>query len=365
MRVENVLSDILTIRKYISRNQIDEAKKRSFLYVKNEANQISNNEELLAHIFAQSLLMKITSRKVDTESLFPDKLKRIKVDLFKILAKAFPYVLSSHDIANQFLIDAMHDLDQETITIFNIGSGKGIQLRKLFDRIKHERSNIKKINIIGLDPDKDKLNDFGKLINELNDKMPFEVTTHLLHNFIEELTDSEYSFIRDIGDDALFINSAFHLHHTTCLNDIEQTRIRIFKHLYDLKPKMFTLIEPHSNHVTQNFNERLTNAWNHYKTIFDVIDKANIDEDYKFYIKKIFFGHEIKDIIANDELYRIERHELTEGWIRKLDSAGFVPGTNDNIQIELPEYCSYTTSNGYVSLGYKDINIVSVFGYRS
>jgi hypothetical protein len=101
----------------------------------------------------------------------------------------------------------------------------------------------------------------------------------------------------------------------------------VLQRLLGLRPKVFVLTEPHSDHESMSLFSRFRSAWGHYGLAFRVVDRLPIDDDSKHAIKLLFFGREIEDVLANSEESRCERHELADMWINRLVNTGFIPVT--------------------------------------
>ena len=319
------------------------------------------NEDLLSHLITESLLKRIDRQLLESKNIYIQQFDIPQTTMFYSMAEAVPFVFTGHNLANQYLEKVMNDL--KTATLFDIGIAKGLQVEKLLFMLAKGSNRLEKINIIGLDPVEDNLTAARKNLEYIRDQLPFVLNFHSVCNMIENLTDNDYDYVKEIGGDNILINSAFTLHHTSHpLNDRE-ARTDLIKKLAGLKPLILTLVEPHSNHDTEELTKRLHYSWQHFGTVFKLVDEADIDISHKFLIKEKFFGREIRDIFGVSDHFRCERHELYDSWLLRLNKAGFKPVDFVDLKVELPPYCKYTISEGLVRMDYNDTTVVSVFAY--
>jgi hypothetical protein len=154
------------------------------------------------------------------------------------------------------------------------------------------------------------------------------------------------------------------MHHVAHpLNDIEY-RTEIFRRIKDLEPLLFTLVEPNSNHDVENISKRLYNCWNHFGTVFNLIDHSTLEPEHKFLVKNTFFGREIRDMFGVSDYVRSERHESIESWLMRFMRSGFEPYKFLEISTNLPEDCNVNIMDGTTTLGYKDMDLVGIFAYK-
>ncbi|KDP24777.1 hypothetical protein JCGZ_25436 [Jatropha curcas] len=94
--------------------------------------------------------------------------------------------------------------------------------------------------------------------------------------------------------------------------------------LRSLSPKLMVVMEQDSNHNGSTLMERLLEALYSYAALFDCLE-SNVSRTSmeRLKVEKMFFGEEIKNIIACEGAERKERHEKLAKWIQRLDLAGF------------------------------------------
>lgn len=321
----------------------------------------TSNERLLAHIIGESLLTRIDRKLVESKNIYVQQFDIPQIKLFYSMSQAVPLVRAGHSAANQYLAGAMRD--RRTTTLLDIGIGKGVQVLALLDMLAEEGGAPEEVRVVGLDPDENNLRESGAALKQREPDLPFTIQYYPVCNLIENFTDRDYENLRDIVGENLLINSAFSLHHTLHPPGDSDKRTEILKKLAGLKPLLLTLVEPHSNHDTEDLSKRFHHSWRHFGHVFKLIDESTIDDTHKFTIKVKFFGREIRDIFGVSDYFRSERHEPYESWLFRLHRAKFKPVSSDTIKVELPDHFQWDASEGLIRMSYDGVTIVSVMAY--
>jgi hypothetical protein len=322
-----------------------------------------SNPQLLSHLIAESLMRRIDRQLVESKNIFVQEFDVPQTELFYSMAEAVPFVYVGHDLANQVLERTVSDLG--VFTILDIGIGNGGQVKKLLDLLAGKGGKLKRVRVIGLDPVEKNLAEARLRIERAAKTYPFEVDFRPLCTLVEDLTDDDLQSIRDWSKDNLIINSAFSFHHTGHpLND-SQARTELLKRLASLKPRILTLVEPNSNHDTEELTKRVHHSWEHFGNVFALVDESGIDVSHKYLIKGKFFAREIRDIFGVSDHFRCERHELYDAWLLRLFKAGFQPVDLEEVPVKLPPYCQYDISEGLVRLDYNGTTIVAVMAFST
>jgi hypothetical protein len=126
-----------------------------------------------------------------------------------------------------------------------------------------------------------------------------------------------------------------------------------------------TLVEPHSNHDTEELTKRVHHSWEHFGNVFSLVDESSIAVSHKYLIKGKFFAREIRDIFGVSDHFRCERHELYDSWLLRLFKAGFKPVDLGEVSVKLPPYCQHDISEGLVRLNYNDVTIVAMMAFSA
>ncbi len=319
------------------------------------------NDRLLAHLVAESLLKRIDRQLLESKNIFIQEFDIPQTTLFYSMAEAVPFVYAGHFLANQYLLAATKGLP--SFAILDVGIGNGKQTIEFLRLLAENNADARSVDVIGLDPVEQSIEFCRKSFEQIRNQLPFRVEFHPICNLIENLSDRDFESIRTIGGAAIFINAAFTLHHTSHpLND-ETTRTDLLRRLARLEPRLLTLVEPSSNHDTEELPKRFHHCWQHFGNVFALVDEADIAATHKFLIKEKFFGREIRNIFGVSDYFRCERHELYDSWLLRLHRAGFKPCPYPDLQVKLPSYCRYSVSDGLVRLDYNDVTIVAVLAF--
>ncbi|GAA0139758.1 hypothetical protein LIER_35128 [Lithospermum erythrorhizon] len=94
--------------------------------------------------------------------------------------------------------------------------------------------------------------------------------------------------------------------------------------LWSLSPKVMLVTEQDSNHNGSGLMERLSECLHFYAALFDCLEttlpRTSME---RMKVEKMFFGEEIKNIIACEGIERKERHEKLDKWVQRFEVAGF------------------------------------------
>ena len=314
------------------------------------------NDKLLSHLIAESLLQRIDLQLLESKNIFVQEFDIPQTTLFYSMAEAVPFVYLGHSLANQYMLSVIENL--KSFTIMDIGIGNGKQVGRLLEELKER--DVETVKIIGLDPVEQNLENSREEINVIREHSPFDIEFYPICNMAENLEDGDFDEIRKIGGDSILINSAFSLHHTSHPLKDREARTNLFRRLAELQPLILTMVEPNSNHDTEELTKRLHHSWEHFGTVYALIDEWSIDDSHKFLIKEKFFGREIKDIFGTSDYFRCERHELYDSWLLRLHKAGFKPYEYSGVSVELPPCCRHNVSEGLVRFNYNDTTVVAV-----
>ena len=319
------------------------------------------SEDLLTHLIAESLLKRIDRDLLESKNIYIQQLDIPQIVMFYNMARAVPFVDAGHFLANQYMAEALAGLEEAAV--FDIGLGKGVQLKALCRMLASSAGALKSLSIIGLDPDAKNLADFQVELEKTRSEVPFTLSFHPINALVENLTSRHYEEIEQRGGGNLLVNSSFTFHHTSHpLNDTEM-RTELFRRIAAMKPLLFTLVEPSSNHDTEDLTRRLHYSWQHFGSLFQCIDESDLDPGQKFQIKEKFFGREVRDIFGVSDRFRCERHELYDSWLLRLNRAGLKPFDGARPHVDLPAGCAAIVSEGLVRLNYRETTVVAVFAY--
>jgi 2-polyprenyl-3-methyl-5-hydroxy-6-metoxy-1,4-benzoquinol methylase len=320
-----------------------------------------SSEDLLTHLIAESLLKRIDQKLLESKNIYVQQLDIPQIVMFYNMARAVPFVDAGHFIANQYMANIIEGLSEATV--FDIGIGKGVQLKALCRMLASSKNSLKSLSIIGLDPDEKNLVEFERETEKMRNEFPFTLSFHPVNGLIEDLSAEHYDEIRRMGAGNLLVNSSFAFHHTAHPVKDTELRTELFRKIAGMRPLLFTLVEPNSNHDTEELPRRLHFSWQHFGCLFHCIDQSDLDPSQKFQIKEKFFGREIRDIFGVSDRFRCERHEMYDSWLLRLNRAGLRPFDRIRPRVDLPVGCAGVVTEGLVRLNYNETTLVAVFAY--
>ena len=265
-----------------------------------------DSEKLLATLLLKALNKRIHSERIG-ENIYLGKYEISQIQLFNILIEKFPFVRYSQQITNTAITEEMRGAAE--VTIIDIGIGQGTQVLNIIEMAK-ALPGLKKLHVVGIEPFGEALARAEATILACNGKVPFEVAFTAIHDVAENV---DFAAIKGLSG-KIIVNASLALHHIQSAKQRTETlsKIRL------INPDALVLIEPNVNHYEPNFFARFKNCYNHFYSIFQVIDRIeNISETDKNALK-LFFGREIEDIIGKEENDRYEKHEPATHWIERL-----------------------------------------------
>ncbi len=325
--------------------------------------QATPNPELLSHLVAEALLQRFDSGLVENSNVYVQHLEHSQTTLFYLMAEAVPFVEASHQIANRYLLDGLGDARRATL--FELGTGRGLQIAKLLDAVAEQKPRLEALDIVGIDPVEDNLSATERMFGELRARLPFAIRFRPVHALIERVSLTELRALAGADPGALVINSAFTFHHTRHALHDDRARTALLRRLARLRPAVFTLAEPSADHDTEDLLLRLYHSWEHFSHLFELVDESSLGCRQRLAIKAHFFGREIRDLFAVDDHYRCERHEPWYSWRARLRDAGLSPRPLEGLELELGGSCSFDSSKHCVRLLYRGKVMAAVLGHGS
>lgn len=322
-----------------------------------------SSDKLIAHIIADAMLRRMDHRLVESKNIYLESFDISQIELFYAMTKGYPQVPKAHDIANQYLA---HELAQhERASFVEIGIGRGLQVKGVIERLAQAPGKLRDLTVLAIDPDVGNLTASRVLLEGLTN-LPFAFRVHMKEGLLERFDRADFADLAHTAGDVTVMNSAYTIHHTVHPLNNQSLRTDLFRSLREaFRPRLFTLVEPNANHDTEHLGSRLKACFEHFGTVFDLVDRSGLTPEEKFVIKEKFFGREIRDIFGTSDAFRCERHETVDSWLLRLVKSGWAPyDALGTIDVRLPTYCSAAVDDGLVQLGYRGLPLLAVFAYR-
>lgn len=313
-----------------------------------EAGQVPNAETLLAqaqtmvinqaspmerlgYIFVQALQARIHGDLSGAGNLYNIGEPFTEHDMllaFQTLVEATPMIRFGYGYANQALFQALKN--EPRIHLVDIGIGMGTQWLDFFERVAACDTRIHHIRLTGIDlpfsetDPLQRLYQVALMLHTKADELGLNLTFQPIASRIESF---DFTSLALSDEETLAISATLALHHTPAgdaVTDTEQSRDAILNRIRQVKPRIMTLIEPDSEHNALPLVKRLPEAFRHYLTVFEAIDTLLPNSPrVRSILENAFFGREILNVISAEGQARVERHERSEAWRRRLSGVGF------------------------------------------
>ncbi|MBL4817638.1 MAG: hypothetical protein JKY15_00205 [Deltaproteobacteria bacterium] len=226
------------------------------------------------------------------------------IQAYRVLYDQTPLVKFCHEQVNCFLNEATKN--HAAYTLLDIGFGTGAQWISYLEQHPQQQ-----IDLIGID-----------LPTPLNQKLvdEFKQKTAHLSNFrfqsiLQEIEQLAFAKL-PIEIRPLYINASLALHHLWD-KDWVLSQIKL------LKPELFCLVEPDSDHNSQDPDRTLSEVKAHYGALFEFLEHHLAGKPELAVIQDQFFGEEIRNILGFSDRRRVERCERFEQWTKRLNAQSF------------------------------------------
>ncbi|MDX5421888.1 MAG: histidinol-phosphate transaminase [Hymenobacteraceae bacterium] len=339
------------------------------------ASGLNNAEARVALAFAKAFAAKTQQNSHHAGNLYNSTFGVMDmISAFNVLVNATPLVSFGHRFANHIILSAISGARE--VYLLDLGIGSGLQWFHLMEQLAKLPDGSPVLHLTGIDiPDSGeeptrRLRETGIRLEEHAQRLgiPFSY-----EGIASRLEDFDLGTLHIAPAQALVVNSALTLHHIPDqLVAQPDQRDSILRQIRDLKPLVFTLTEPDSEHNKLDYLPRLRESLRHYHTVFDVLDTLlPQDMPERQVIEQEFFGREIINVVSCEGMDRVERHERNEAWQRRLIRNGFSPVVHPDLVQELteglqlhPNFSLIHNGAGY-TLHWKDTNIIASTAWRA
>ncbi|NER79696.1 MAG: GRAS family protein [Leptolyngbya sp. SIO1D8] len=349
-------AQLFTIAHLIANHQLARAQ-QSLNQLLKSLNRSPHADALTYLVFARALAERFSSTLADKANLYLQPYEISQIQLFNLLANQVPLVSLVSQLAIDVLVDAC--IDQNEVTLIDIGIGTGRQMVALLHQLARQRVRPQRLHMIGIEPVKQSLSLAQQNILNLAHELQIQVDFTSFCKEIEALNGNDWQWLTAWCDRPI-INASFALHHI-CDVDGQDVRTSILRRLRQLNPSLIVLSEPNADHLESDFLTRFSNCWRHYVGIFQVIEALEIDQVSKDGLKAGFFGREVIDVLKVDNTARIERHETAASWVNRLQQSGYRLKTlSIDDSISSPLLTIHNQAAGYLDFNYQDVPLVSL-----
>lgn len=363
-----LLAQVLKAGTALQQGPVEEAEEAIELLI-NGASGRNDAEGRIAQAFARALVARNKQSSHHTGNLYNSAYGVMDmIAAFNVLVNSTPLVTFGHRFANHSILAAI--AGAPAVYLLDLGIGSGLQWFHLMEQLASQPGKPPVLHLTGIDiPDNgadpaQRLKETGHRLQAHAQRLGLQLS---FEYFATKLEDFDLNTISIDPQQKLVVNAALTLHHIPDeLVALPDQRDRVLQQIRALKPVIFTLTEPDSEHNRLDYLPRLRESLRHYYTVFDVLDTllpADLAE--RQIIEQEFFGREIINVVSCEGSERVERHERDEAWQRRLIRNGFSPTPQQNMATKLteeltlhPNFSLVPNKAGY-TLHWKDTNIIA------
>ncbi len=275
----------------------------------------NDSEKMLGYLMASNLKSRFSGNGI-TENLYENVAGVSQIRLFDILIHEFPFVKRSQEMTNNAIVDILKQ--HAEVCIVDIGIGLGTQILHIIEKSK-QLTNLRKLTVVGIEPFENALSAAAEKINACKEQVTFDLHFIPVPEYIERASLVQYC----PENTPCIVNASLALHHI----GTEAERNNVIEAIKLVNPVAFFLIEPNVNHFTNDLGARMMNSYEHFISIFRVIDRLEATNEDKNALK-LFFGRELEDILSkSNDKERFEKHEPVSAWLYRLHKNGFNTNT--------------------------------------
>ncbi|HZI16509.1 MAG TPA: GRAS family protein [Myxococcus sp.] len=227
---------------------------------------------------------------------------------------ALPHVALAGQLANALLCQHLAGL--EDAVLLDIGPGSGNQGVELLRQLGQREDRPRRLTVVLVEPDAMSLRAAENNLLEAAEAYGFPVEVMGFQALVEELDPSFWAVLASLPG-TLLVHAAFALHQVH-----GEQRDAVLRRLRMLEPRALVLVEPNSDHASEDLEQRFRNCWRYFRRVFDLVDALALPEPERDALK-LALGREIEDVLRGPEEHRARRHESVSGWWRRLQRAGF------------------------------------------
>lgn len=274
--------------------------------------------------------------------------------LFDILANRFPLLLGAQSLLlNRIKTTAAN---HRQICLLDLGCGRGEQLVRILNAL-NEVPDLKSVTVIGTELQTASLDFCTSYVASVSHRFHYVLRFKPLAGALEDLTKEQVQALLPKACGVLLINASLVLHH---VQQLEQRR-RLFALLHSLQPALLTLVEPDTNCFTDETEQRVLNAYEHFGSLYSYISTLPVNAAERKGLKQ-FFRNELYDAVVLPDTHRFEKYLPGDQWMAMAAAAGFAPVPLPALTV-LPEIHGIDATEmttGYTRFSYKGSGLLGV-----
>jgi hypothetical protein len=251
-----------------------------------------------------------------------------------------PHVTLAGHVANTLLCQHMAGL--QDVVLLDIGPGAGAQSVELLRQLGQRGAGPRRLTVVAVEPDAVGLRATEHNLVEASHAYGIPTDVLGFHALVEELDPVFWAVLASLPG-TLLVHAAFALNHVHGPGQREA----LLRRLRMLEPRALVLVEPSSDHASEDLESRFRNCWHYFHRLFELVDRLELPRPERDALK-LSLGRDIEDILRGPEERRATRHESVSGWWRRLERAGFkrselpVPSVPAHPWVRPQRYPGYT-----------------------
>lgn len=334
------------------------------------------------------MLEGLRARQLSSGSLIYKKLRCYEptnpkelMSYMSILYEICPYYKFAYTSANVVIKEVMQDENQIHVIDFLIAQGS--QWVQLIEDLAKRPGGPPRLRVTGVD-DYDSSYARGGGLDLVGQRLAKVAEAHGVpfefHAAAISGSEVHWGNLKVQHGEALAVNFPYMLHHMPD-ESVSTTnhRDRLIRLVKQLAPKVVTLLEQESNTNTSSFPKRFEEALDYYTAMFESIDAklpGNIDmprdDRRRISAEENCVARDMVNIVACEDIDRVERHEPLDKWKFRLKAAGFMAqplsySVVSAVQEVLREYSPcyrFGEKDGSLVLGWKNRPMVTCSAWR-
>lgn len=343
------------------------SRRLSEFVVRNQPDEDDDRGAAGLRTFAEALLERATGPSEGGNLYLGARPPGAQLRAFELMRLRTPLIPFAYAAANRALLALLGE-QAKPVTLIDIGIGRGGQVRSLL-RNPMSRDLISRLHVVGVEPDSASGGGGGALelarqrVLEAAEAAGIPTTFSAIGKRAEHLDVSDLE--RAGLEGVVLANAAFALHHVDHQGGGGLDRDAVLGALARVADGL-VIVEPDSNHFTDDLRARFLYAYRHYETVRRSL-RARLARADATLVWGEFFAPEVRNVMACESSERTERHEEHATWVGRLRGAGWNPAISASLvpASAAPRGFSLEREPESFSLAFQGVSLVSVMAATS
>ncbi|GER48779.1 GRAS family transcription factor family protein [Striga asiatica] len=224
-----------------------------------------------------------------------------------------PYLKFAHFTANQAILEAF--AGKTRVHVIDFSMKQGMQWPALLQALALRPGGPPSFRLTAVGPPSGEL---GLRLAKLAESIQVEFEYREL--VMNSLTDLDIAILAPRKDETVAVNSIFELHR---LLGFPGAIEKVLETVKELRPEIFAVAEQEASHNESRFMDRFTESLHYYSTLFDSLEECGPHGEQDRLMTEAYLGWQICNVVACEDVDRVERHEVLASWRERFGLAGF------------------------------------------